>query len=113
MVLDSTSGLITGTPSVARTLAPYTITASSQAGSTSFIFLLAVAALGASPWRWPLMFAFNLLLFCPMHYQQLLWGSSMWSLIPMPCLAARSNSGRVAAFGMSLSNQKSASARFS
>jgi large repetitive protein len=44
VVLDSTSGLITGTPSVARTLAPYTITASSQAGNTSFIFLLAVAA---------------------------------------------------------------------
>jgi large repetitive protein len=44
VVLDSTSGLIAGTPNVARTLAPYTITASSQAGSTSFIFLLAVAA---------------------------------------------------------------------
>jgi hypothetical protein len=44
VVLDSTSGLITGTPSVARTLAPYTITARSQAGNTSFIFLLAVAA---------------------------------------------------------------------
>jgi large repetitive protein len=44
VVLDSTSGLIAGTPSVARTLAPYTITASSQAGNTSFIFLLAVAA---------------------------------------------------------------------
>jgi hypothetical protein len=43
VVLDSTSGLIAGTPSVARTLTPYTITASSQAGSTSFIFLLAVA----------------------------------------------------------------------
>jgi len=44
VVLDSTSGLIAGTPSVARTLAPYTITASSQAGNTSFVFLLAVAA---------------------------------------------------------------------
>jgi large repetitive protein len=44
VILDSRSGLITGTPSVARTLAPYTITASSQAGNTSFIFLLAVAA---------------------------------------------------------------------
>jgi hypothetical protein len=43
VMLDSTSGLITGTPSVARTLAPYTITASSQAGNTSFVFLLAVA----------------------------------------------------------------------
>ena len=42
--LDSTSGLITGTPSAASTFAPYTITASSQAGSSSFILLLAVAA---------------------------------------------------------------------
>ena len=44
VVLDSTSGLITGTPSVARTLAPYTITASSLAGNTSFVFLLDVSA---------------------------------------------------------------------
>jgi len=44
VVLDSTSGLIAGTPSVARKLAPYTITASSQAGNTSFIFLLSVVA---------------------------------------------------------------------
>jgi large repetitive protein len=44
VVLDSTSGLIAGTPSVARTLAPYTVTASSQAGDTSFIFLLSVVA---------------------------------------------------------------------
>jgi hypothetical protein len=44
LILDSRSGLITGTPNVARALAPYTITASSQAGNTSFIFLLAVAA---------------------------------------------------------------------
>jgi hypothetical protein len=44
VVLDSTSGLIAGTPRVERSLTPYTITASSQAGNTSFIFLLAVAA---------------------------------------------------------------------
>ena len=44
VVLDNTSGIITGTPSVARVLAPYTITASSLAGSTSFIFLMSVAA---------------------------------------------------------------------
>jgi hypothetical protein len=44
VVLDSTSGLITGTPRVARTLAAYTITASSQAGSANFVLLLAVAA---------------------------------------------------------------------
>jgi hypothetical protein len=45
VVLDSTSGLITGTPNVARALAPYTITASSLAGNTSFVLLLDVAAL--------------------------------------------------------------------
>ncbi len=44
VVLDSTSGLIAGTPSAARTLAAYTITASSFAGPTSFVFLLSVAA---------------------------------------------------------------------
>lgn len=44
VALDSKSGVITGTPSAASTLAPYTITASNQAGNTSFIFLLAVAA---------------------------------------------------------------------
>jgi len=44
VVLDTTSGLITGTPSAARTLAPYTITASSLAGNTSFVFLLDVSA---------------------------------------------------------------------
>ena len=42
--LDNRSGLITGTPSGARALTPYTITASSQAGNTSFILLLSVAA---------------------------------------------------------------------
>ena len=44
VVLDSASGLIAGTPRVERSLTPYTITASSQAGNTSFIFLLAVSA---------------------------------------------------------------------
>jgi large repetitive protein len=44
VVLDPTNGLVAGTPRVAKTLAPYTITASSQAGNTSFIFLLAVTA---------------------------------------------------------------------
>jgi hypothetical protein len=44
VALDSKSGVIAGTPSAASTLAPYTVTASSQAGNTSFIFLLAVAA---------------------------------------------------------------------
>lgn len=44
VALDSKSGVIAGTPRAASSLAPYTITASSQAGNTSFIFLLAVAA---------------------------------------------------------------------
>jgi hypothetical protein len=44
VAIDSRSGVIAGTPSAASPLAPYTITASSQAGNTSFIFLLAVAA---------------------------------------------------------------------
>lgn len=44
VALDSKSGVIAGTPSAATPLAPYTITASSQAGNTDFIFLLAVAA---------------------------------------------------------------------
>jgi hypothetical protein len=44
VALDSKSGVIAGTPSTATTLAPYTITASGQAGSSSFILLLAVAA---------------------------------------------------------------------
>ncbi len=44
VALDAKSGDIAGTPSAATTLAPYTITASSQAGNTSFILLLTVAA---------------------------------------------------------------------
>ena len=44
VMLDSTSGLITGTPTVASTLAPYTITASSLSGNTGFILLLTVAS---------------------------------------------------------------------
>jgi hypothetical protein len=44
VVLDSRSGVITGTPSAASTLAPYTVTASSLPGNTSFILLLTVAA---------------------------------------------------------------------
>ena len=43
VALDAKSGVIAGTPSAATTLAPYTITASSQAGNTSFILLLTVA----------------------------------------------------------------------
>jgi len=42
IVLSSTSGILSGTPMEARNLEPYTITASSQAGDTRFILLLAV-----------------------------------------------------------------------
>ncbi len=42
VLLDGTSGLITGTPRGARALAPYKITASSLAGNTSAIVLLTV-----------------------------------------------------------------------
>ena len=44
VALDSKTGVIAGTPSVATALAPYTITASALPGSTSFILLLTVAA---------------------------------------------------------------------
>ena len=44
VALDSKSGVIAGTPSAASTLAPYTVTASRQAGSSSFILLLALVA---------------------------------------------------------------------
>ena len=44
VTLDSKSGVIAGTPSAASALAPYTITASSLPGNTSFILLLTVAA---------------------------------------------------------------------
>jgi hypothetical protein len=44
VALDSKSGVIAGAPSAASSLAPYTITASSLPGNTSFILLLTVAA---------------------------------------------------------------------
>jgi len=44
IVLNLTSGIISGIPREARSLAAYTITASSLAGTTSFVLLLAVAA---------------------------------------------------------------------
>ena len=44
VTLEAKSGVIAGTPSVASSLTPYTITAGGLAGKTSFIFLLTVAA---------------------------------------------------------------------
>ena len=55
VVLNSTSGILSGTPSEARNLAPYTITANSLAGNTRFILLLTVtpAPPGALPKHGP------------------------------------------------------------
>ena len=51
ILLDSASGILSGTPTEARNLAPYTITANSLAGNTRFILLLTVtpAPSGAMP----------------------------------------------------------------
>src|SRR5438876_231422 len=53
--IDELSGVISGTPSEARNLAPYTITANSLAGNTRFILLLTVtpAPPGAMPKHGP------------------------------------------------------------
>jgi putative Ig domain-containing protein len=42
VALDSANGILSGTPSEARGVAPYTITASSLAGNTRFVLLLTV-----------------------------------------------------------------------
>ena len=44
VTLDGESGVIAGTPSAASSLSPYTITASSLPGNTSFILMMSVAA---------------------------------------------------------------------
>ena len=51
ILLDSASGILSGTPTEAMNLAPYTITANSLAGNTRFILLLTVtpAPSGAMP----------------------------------------------------------------
>jgi hypothetical protein len=55
VVLDSVNGILSGTPSEARNLAPYTITASSLAGYARFVLLLTVmpAPSGAMPRHGP------------------------------------------------------------
>ena len=55
ILLDSASGILSGTPTEARNLAPYTITANSLAGNTRFILLLTVtpAPPGAMPKHGP------------------------------------------------------------
>lgn len=52
----------------------------------ALIGLLLRRTVGEAPWSWALMLAVNLLLFCPIHYQILFWGSSMWGSLPVPCL---------------------------
>jgi hypothetical protein len=51
IVLNGSSGILSGTPTEARSVAPYTITADSLAGNTRFILLLTVtpASSGAVP----------------------------------------------------------------
>ncbi len=50
------------------------------------VWMLVRRTLDQSPWRWPLMFAINLLLFSPIHYQIIFWGSALWAVIPTACL---------------------------
>lgn len=45
LVLNGSSGILSGTPTEARSVAPYTITADSLAGSTRFVLVLTVAPL--------------------------------------------------------------------
>jgi hypothetical protein len=55
IVLNGSSGILSGTPTGARSVAPYTITANSLAGNTRFILLLTVkpAPSGAIPRHGP------------------------------------------------------------
>ncbi|MFZ4763713.1 MAG: hypothetical protein ACOYMN_02065 [Roseimicrobium sp.] len=52
----------------------------------SFLLLVMLRrTLPGSPWRWPLWFSMNLLLFSPMHFETQLWGAQLWSTTVMPC----------------------------
>ena len=55
IVLNGSSGILSGTPTQARSVAPYTITANSLAGNTRFVLLLTVmpAQSGAMPKHGP------------------------------------------------------------
>ncbi|HSJ01399.1 MAG TPA: hypothetical protein VK956_03060, partial [Verrucomicrobium sp.] len=57
------------------------------------IWRLMAKTLGQSLWVAALAFASNLLIFSPMLYQVLFWGSAMWMAIPMPCMLAILNLG--------------------
>lgn len=50
------------------------------------VYRLLRLTLGNSAWVPGLAFVANLVLFTPMLYQNILWGSSLWMAIPMPCL---------------------------
>lgn len=56
--------------------------------NAALLWMLLQRTMPGSPWRWLLMFVFNLMLFSPMHYETQFWGSSMWGGVPMPCLLA-------------------------
>ena len=50
------------------------------------IWRLLQRTLGPSPWTPALALLANLLIFSPMLFQNVLWGSGMWMTLPMPCL---------------------------
>ncbi|MBP7951524.1 MAG: hypothetical protein KA004_17925 [Verrucomicrobiales bacterium] len=50
------------------------------------VYRLLRRTLGPTSWVPGIALVVNLLLFTPMLYQNLLWGSSLWMSIPMPCL---------------------------
>ena len=52
------------------------------------LFRLMLRTMGGTPWTHALMFMANILIFSPMQYQNLFWGSSLWMAIPMPCMIA-------------------------
>ena len=51
LVLDGSSGILSGTPTEARSVAPYTITADSLAGTARFVLVLTVSRRGQEPRR--------------------------------------------------------------
>jgi hypothetical protein len=54
--------------------------------SAVLLWLLLRRSLGDSRWVYGIMFAANLLIFSPMHYQTYFWNSAMWMCIPIPCI---------------------------
>lgn len=54
--------------------------------SAALLWIMLRRALGDSLWVPGIVFAANLLIFSPMHYQTYFWNSAMWMCIPIPCL---------------------------